>query len=49
MVNRLRLRPAEEENNGSPSSRDQITAKLPGAAVDPRNVLFNMLATGDPS
>ena len=49
MVNRLRLRPAEEENNGSPPSRDQITAKLPVAAVDPLNVLFNMLATRDPS
>ena len=49
MANRLRLRPAEEENNGSLPSRDLIKGKLPVPAGDPLNVLFDMLATRDSS
>ena len=49
MANRLRLRPAEEENNGSLPSQDLVTGKVAVPSGDPLNALFNMLATRDPS
>jgi len=49
MANRLRLRPPEEENNGTLPSQDLITGKATVPAGDPLNVLFDILATRDPS